>query len=389
MASRNGNGFHRNESGKIDISNLSKNLAEIDWSFPDSDKTSSLHSIHPYPARFVPELPRKLISTIGVAEGAAVFDPFCGSGVTLVEAQKLGVSSIGVDLNPIACLMSRVKTNHISDDLEEQSQRAVREARKQRGETLVPDIPNLNHWFNERIVTAISNLLWGIQYVSTPETLDALKFLLSSILVKVSNQDSDTRYAAIQKSVTEESVYKAFLEAARKLVMADKNRKYTLEDVEVHCKNILEIDPLDISKPIGLVVTSPPYPNAYEYWLYHKYRMFWLGYDPLEVKRNEIGARAHYFKKNSPTSEDFKAQMQTLFELLQAVVIDSGHVCVVIGRSKIHGNVIDNAELISEVAKKEGFDLLAKLPRSIARTRKSFNLSHANIKNEHILVFKK
>ena len=54
----------------------------------------------------------------------------------------------------------------------------------------------------------------------------------------------------------------------------------------------------------GRLVTSPPYPNAYEYWLYHKYRMYWLGFDPIPIRENEIGARPHYFKTNHQDETD-------------------------------------------------------------------------------------
>jgi len=38
-------------------------------------------------------------------------DPFCGSGSSLVGAQKNGIDAIGIDLNPLSCLISEVKTN--------------------------------------------------------------------------------------------------------------------------------------------------------------------------------------------------------------------------------------------------------------------------------------
>ena len=154
-------------------------------------------------------------------------------------------------------------------------------------------------------------------------------------------------------------------------------------------KNILEVNAKDINGQIGLVVTSPPYPNAYEYWLYHKYRMFWLGYDPIKVKKQEIGARAHYFKKNPPTNQDFQDQMKYLLQLIWYSLVKNGKACFIIGRSKIHGKIVDNAELISEAANEVGFTRIAKVERKIASSRKSFNLSHGKIKVEHILVFNK
>ena len=89
--------------------------------------------------------------------------------------------------------------------------------------------------------------------------------------------------------------------------------------------NVLALDHAIIRQPVGLVVTSPPYPNAYEYWLYHKYRMWWLGFDPLAVKASEIGARAHFFKgSNSHTADDFKRQMTDIMGILERVVVQGG-----------------------------------------------------------------
>jgi hypothetical protein len=114
--------------------------------------------------------------------------------------------------------------------------------------------------------------------------------------------------------------------------------------------------------------------------------MWWLGYDPLSVKEREIGARAHFFKTKHHTSENFVKQMRGTFRLIDATLIPSGHACFVVGRSKIHGQIIDNADLIERVATEFGFQLAFRTERTIAANRKSFNLSHANIKTESVLV---
>ena len=151
-------------------------------------------------------------------------------------------------------------------------------------------------------------------------------------------------------------------------------------EVEVIEKDILKYSSYDIKKPIGLVITSPPYPNAYEYWLYHKYRMFWLGYDPINVREHEIGARAHYFKSRPQTAEDFVNQMTKIMILLKNIVVKDGHICILIGRSKIHGEIIDNASTISKLGERQGFRIIANYSRNISASRKSFKLNHANIK---------
>jgi len=363
-------------------------LSEVNWDFPYSNARADINSIHPYPAKFIQEIPKTLIRVIGVPEGTWVLDPFCGSGSTLVEAQLRGIPSVGVDLNPIACLISRVKTQPLSDRFLEYTRKIIKQAKRTEPVT-IPKIPNLNHWFRPDIREAISQLLTHIELVGEKRIKDALRLSLSSILVRVSNQDSDTRYAAVVKNIDVEKFYSLFLNSAERLWSVKAAYEPRTYDAEVICKDILRVTPTDIGHPIGLVVTSPPYPNAYEYWLYHKYRMFWLGFDPIEVKRQEIGARAHYFKKNYPTEQDFRNQMQKVLELLWTNVVKDGHVCLVIGRSKIHGKIVDNATILLEIAKQVGFVPLVNLTRKLAASRKTFNLSYANIKTENLLVFRK
>jgi len=363
-------------------------LIHINWDFPKSNTLDNINSIHPYPAKFIQEIPKTLIQLIGLPKGTWVLDPFCGSGVTLVEAQLAGIPSIGVDLNPIACLISRVKTQPLSNEFLEYAKDVVESAKSTKLVT-IPQIPNLDHWFRKDIQEAIACLLKQIEHVPNTGIKDALHLSLSSILVRVSKQDSDTRYAAIEKNIDANKFFTLFINSTEHIWAIKTAYKPLTYDVELICKDILQITKADLPNPIGLVITSPPYPNAYEYWLYHKYRMFWLGYDPIKVKQQEIGARAHYFKKNPPTEEDFRRQMLYILELLWTVVVKNGHVCIVIGRSKIHGKIVNNAAILTEIAQEVGFKSIANISRQIASSRKSFNLSHANIHSENLLIFEK
>jgi site-specific DNA-methyltransferase (cytosine-N4-specific) len=367
---------------------LINRLNKIDWNFPNSNTAGGINSIHPYPAKFIQEIPKELIGIIGVPKGTCVFDPFCGSGATLVEAQLAGKPSIGIDLNPIACLISRVKTQPLTSSFMECVKHVINSAQSYTKIT-IPQIPNLDHWFMPEIQETTAKLLLSIESVKEQRIKDALRLALSSVLVRVSNQESDTRYAAINKDIDANKYYSLFSRAAEHLWKVKNAYKPKFYNTEVLCKDTLAVTKKEIKQPVGLVITSPPYPNAYEYWLYHKYRMFWLGFDPIQVKRNEIGARAHYYKKNPPTANDFHNQMVTLFNLFWDVVVKNGYVCVVIGRSKVHGKIIDNASIINDVGKLVGFTPMLKLSRLIASSRKTFNLSHANIINENILIFRK
>lgn len=356
-------------------------LAAVDWDFPERVAHSGIEGIHPYPAKFIAELPRALLESLPVAPGAAVLDPFCGGGTTLAECQRRGLPSVGIDLNPIACLMARVKTAPQPSGLKEAASAAADRARREPA-AAVPAIPNLDHWFDHPIQHALASLAEAVGSAPAAHR-DALRLALSSIVVRVSRQESDTRYAAIEKNVSAEDVFALFLRAAARLDGVLAQRGYPLVRAEVFEADTLAFDPSRIGR-IGMVVTSPPYPNAYEYWLYHKYRMYWLGLDPLAVKAREIGARAHFFKRDHHTEGDFARQMGRTFDLIRKVLVPGGYACFVVGRSRIHGRIVNNARILEEAA--AGFDLVYSAERTLSANRKSFNLSHANIRTETVLV---
>lgn len=86
------------------------------WSFSHLKPSQTgylTHIYHRYPAKFIPQLAQRLIATCSEA-GEWVLDPFMGSGTTLVEAKLLGRPSVGVDINPVAYLVSRAKVTPIS-----------------------------------------------------------------------------------------------------------------------------------------------------------------------------------------------------------------------------------------------------------------------------------
>ena len=140
----------------------------------------------------------------------------------------------------------------------------------------------------------------------------------------------------------------------------------------------------------GLIVTSPPYPNAYEYWLYHKFRMHWLGEDPLAVRRTRDRARGRTTsRKTRPRRTTSAAKWRSVSGCSERSPSPGAIACVVIGRSIIHGEVIDNAALLRAAGRPHGFNMIASAERTIPRTRKAFNPSYGNIATEHILVFQR
>ncbi len=368
---------------------VAEKIASVDWHFADAKTQVGVHSIHPYPAKFIPQLPRQLLRLLAPRREAVVFDPFCGSGTTLVEAQAAGLASVGVDLNPIATLIARAKTKGAGSAVHPAAKAVIAEAQVTAG--AVPAIPRVDHWFSKDVQKALAAIVDAIARVEEPAVSDDLRVVLSSIIVRVSYQDGDTRYAAVQKNVDGALVFELFERAALELDRARGSHFGTLFRGEHAPSRVLTGDVLTVSPdaigPVDLVITSPPYPNAYEYWLYHKYRMYWLGLDPIAVREAEIGARPHFFKKNAHTAEDFERQMKVVFRLLGQVLTASGYACFVVGDSRIHGRIVDNVALLKRAASEEGFRLEAVTERGVPSTRKAFNPANSRATSEFITVF--
>lgn len=251
------------------------------------------------------------------------------------------------------------------------------------------DIPNVDHWFEEwaqRLLAGATSYLASIP--SGDPWHDRVALSISSTVVKLSRQDSDTRYAAVSKGMDERTGLSALRAAVgRTANYLAKRPALASTDTRVYERDARDLAPI-ADASLDAAIFSPPYPNAYEYWLYHKYRMYWLNHDPIAVRESEIGARPHYFKSKNPhTEDDFAEQMGDVFSELARVLRPQSPVVIVVGDSIIKGRHVDNRQLLFDVGRRLGFTPRGALLRAIARSRSSFNSAHGKGRNaEHILL---
>ncbi len=97
---------------------ITKKLSSEDWDFKNlkqSERQYGVHFFHHYTAKFIPQIPAKLIQKLSKGNDIIV-DPFMGSGTTLVEAKLLGCHSYGFDTNPLAIKIAKAKTMTIDEN---------------------------------------------------------------------------------------------------------------------------------------------------------------------------------------------------------------------------------------------------------------------------------
>ncbi|MBU2476692.1 site-specific DNA-methyltransferase [Candidatus Micrarchaeota archaeon] len=376
----------------IKISDSKKNF-DANWTFENYKTNYLTHNFHPFPAKFIPQIPNKLINNLS-SESDVVLDPFCGSGTSLVEATILGRNAIGVDINPVSCLISEVKTTKLNlGDVEEINDLLKELKEEKNGITKKitidpPEIPNINHWFQKNVIIEIQVIFSLIKKLNSRNAQNFCKCAMSAILLKHSNQKGETTYSSTNKNIISGAIFYSFDSKVKS--MMKRMDEYSKERKNVNVKVFLDDSRYlkKVKETVQLVVTSPPYPNAFDYYLYHRHRLYWLGFDPKEVKAKEIGSHLNY-QRNGKGILDFEEDMKKCFERLYELIDEKGHCCFVIGDSIFNGKLVHNDKLIEKIANKIGFVTERNISRSIHDTKRSFTASARRAKGEHILILRK
>lgn len=136
------------------------------WSSKDRDRRDSAHCIFQYPAMMVPLVQRRLLAAVLDAKPGirSLYDPFVGSGTSLVSGMHFGLDVYGNDVNPLAILISRVRTARASEfTIGAIVGQIVREAGADRRETIDCSLPNRDKWFRPAVSLELSRLRRAIR----------------------------------------------------------------------------------------------------------------------------------------------------------------------------------------------------------------------------------
>jgi hypothetical protein len=273
---------------------------ELSWSereLPERERTKHVHRLHPYLGKFVPQLVEILLSRY-FRRGGHVFDPFAGSGTTLVQALESGLDATGIDVAAFNCLLMDVKTRSYNPFVLEQDLRA---AHRRIGETS-SETPSayVRRWYAP---TAVRELLGFRALVDDYAHVDVLRVVLARAA------RSARRTAHFDLDLPREPQLEPYwchkhrrqcrpVESASQFL-----RRYTLDTLArlkdfAHVRRrgrtatVIHGDVREERLPRRFdgILTSPPYPGLIDYHEQHRYAYELLGLD--DRRELELGAAA-------------------------------------------------------------------------------------------------
>lgn len=356
-----------------------------------SSPNSYTHGMFKYPCKFIPEIPGWGIRTCTRSREDLVFDPFSGSGTTLLEANLQGFHACGTEIDDIAKLIIRVKTTRLKEEqmklLDEEFQRILELSFRGKGQCYRPEIDNLEHWFSPEAIGDLGRIRVCVEEIRDQEVRDFFRLCMASIIKRVSNADdtSPKPYVSGKIKKVPPPVEREFVSVFHRYQQMVRE----LSSVEhLGSTEILAGDALNFSVPgrISLAVTSPPYINAFDYGRTMRLENLWLGTltetSLREKKKQYVGTekidareedrRLNILEKSSLLKEyyekiavqdrkralivkKFFEDMETNLKTVRSQMEPGGRYMIVIGNSVIRKVTVESWRVLEEIASTLGF----------------------------------
>ena len=388
-----------------------------------------LHRLDKYPAKMIPHMARFLIERVS-EPGDTVLDPFCGTGTVVREAVALSRNAVGLDVNPLATLLTRVKVGRYSGDLLERQLAELLELFRTETTTCSLIFPNAEYWFTPAtlrklgVIRAIVDRL--PQQLPSPYP-EFWRAVLASIVRQSSRADTRGPKPFISKRARQSRVgkhfdpFKLFASAAHTRIelLAGSHDNLSGCHSEVIHGNAKSL-PINIrTTRVDAVVTSPPYLNAQDYYRSCKLELWivgllgsnanqdWardelIGSDRIPIDRSlfdvpmlsptSMAARESLVSVNPKSAcvlTRYTLDMANVLSQIAQVLRPGGHCAMVSGDNTLSGMPVRTHQIITELALSLGFRLKHHYVDAI-RDRwvpPSRNGHNGMILNDHIQIF--
>ncbi len=356
--------------------------AFINWDFKEADTKEFTHGLHTYPAMMIPQIARRLIYLYG-KEAKTLLDPFCGSGTSIVEASLIPAikEAYGFDLNPLAFLISKVKTTPINIGIVGKELSKIINSKEYNE---LPKFKNIEFWFKPKVIEQLAAIKTAINKIKDRDIKDFFLVAFSETIRNVSNTRNGEfkLYRMPEETLKKHNPYvvSEFEKIALKSIKGMKEylKARTETDIKIH--NLSSMNYLPLNKgSIDLIVTSPPYGDSkttVAYGQFSRLALQWLDYEDVASLDNRLmGGKASKeldVKINSQTLKEIikriadidskrAKEVLSFYEdfdkcviQLDRVIAKNGYICFVVGNRTVKGINILTDKIMSEMFKARG-----------------------------------
>jgi DNA methylase len=332
---------------------------ELSWSedeLPQPLRTKHVHSLHPYLGKFIPQLVEVFLRR-HFRPGDCVYDPFVGSGTTLVEANTFGCDAIGADISAFNCLLSGVKIGSYPPAALELALKATLElARQSDPPSLRGATPWMLEWYAPdalRELLAYRGACGELQ----PEFRSVAHVILSRAARSArmtTHYDLDFPRRPIREPywcLKHKRTCRPVEEAGKFLHRYTLDTIRRLRDFSILRRQrkalVLHGDARVIELPIepNGIITSPPYPGLIDYHEQHRYAYELLG---LEERRGSELGRAQRGTSKAAIDE-YVDGMAAVFRNARRFLTRGAPVIIVINDSRdLYPQILDESGLVLE-----------------------------------------
>jgi len=387
------------------------------WDFRKSNTKEYTHCFHPYPAMMIPQVARRILDNYG-AKSKVLFDPYCGTGTSLVEANLKGISAIGTDINPLARLIATAKTTktdiQILDFFLQDFTNLTFSINFQSDKTksiVVPEIKNVDFWFSKGVQKKLAILLSYVEKINNNSIKNFFKVAFSETVRETSLVKPGEFKLVRRKDFDKVAEPDVFAVMTNKLA---RNRQGLIE-FEKSCKNgfhtfiynfnTVDNIPREIIKEssVDIVVTSPPYGDSRTTVAYGQYSRLaneWLGYEQAnQVDNNLMGGerRKHIHTFKSDILNDvistiqnhdkerardvisFYEDYENSINHVSTTLKKDGFACYVVGNRTVKGVNIPTDEITAQLFEENNFTHIETIIRNIPNKRMPSKNSPSNM----------
>lgn len=377
---------------------LAKNALQV--STGEDATRRHVHGFHSYPARLHPDTAARLVEGLSDPAGG-VIDPFCGSGTVLVEARLQGRHCYGVDLNPIAVRLARLKTWGGSPDFDDKVREATERVSEHATERRMAKAgPTMRYATQDRaefdihVLLELDGLRAGIDREKDRPVQEVLFLIFSSILTKVSKSRGDAAEGQAVKRHAAGFPTRLFGMRTDELLKVLTQYRDLLPDGAPNAK----ITERDARRPFpwknaecDAAITSPPYPGVYDYLEHHTARLRWLRLDQRRFETQEVGARRHLGRMEGRAARHaWEEDLTRVLRQVHGAVRSGGHVALVMADSAVHQTPLFADEIVEAQAERAKMAVAAvasqQRPHFHQDSRKAFR---DRPRREHLIILKR